>query len=162
AAERLDARDVLLEDHGGGELAGGVADAGEEALGVGEQLIGRHRDLVAAHDVLVVEVEARVGPQQELVQRGLAVDEADLRGGDLAVEEADLAAAQAADQREHGTAAERGERADEREHARDLDEAADDVIARLRGLAAEQAADRDDVAQVGGLLDDLVGAGGGR
>ena len=46
------------------------------------------------------EVEARVGPEQELVERGLAVDQADLRRGDLALVEPDLAAAEAADQRQ--------------------------------------------------------------
>ena len=99
--------DVLLEHRRGRQRARALAHALEEALGVGEQLVGRQRDLLAAHDVFVREVEARVGPQQELVQRGLAVDQADLRGRDLAMEEPDLAAAQAADQREHRAAAER-------------------------------------------------------
>ena len=108
-----------------------LAHALEEALGVGEQLVGRQRDLLAAHDVLVLEVEARVGPEQQLVERGLAVDQADLGGGDLAVEEPDLAAPQAADQRQDGAAAERGERADERVDAGGLGEAADEVVARV-------------------------------
>ena len=104
----LDALDVLLEDRRRRQRAGGFAHALEEALGVGEQLVGRQRDLLTADDVLVVEVEARVGPQQELVERGLAVDQADLADVTSPSVEPDLAAAQAADQRQHGAAAERG------------------------------------------------------
>ena len=124
--------DVLLEHHRRRQRAARVAHALEEPLRVGEQLVGRQRDLLPAHDVLVVEVEARVGPQQELVERRLAVDQPDLRRGDLAVIEPDLAAPQAADQREHRAAAERGERAHEREHAGGLGEAADEVGALRR------------------------------
>ena len=69
-------RDVLLEHHRRRQAAAGLAHALEEALGVGEQLVARQRDLLAPHDVLVVEVEPGVGPQQQLVERGLAVDRA--------------------------------------------------------------------------------------
>ena len=158
-AEHLDARDVLLEDHRRRQPAARVAHAREEPLGVGEQLVALERDLLPPHDVLVMEVEPRIGPQQELVQRGLAVDHADLRRRDLAVIEAHLAAAQAADQREDRAAAERGERAHQREHAGGLGEAADDVGAVGRGLPAQQSADRDDITQVGRLQHDLVGPG---
>ena len=102
---------------------GTLAHTLEEALGVREQLLGRHRDLRAPNDVLVREVEPRVGPQEQLVKRGLAVDQPDLRRGDLAAIEPDLATAQAADQRQHRAATECAQRAHERVHAGGLDQA---------------------------------------
>ena len=155
-AERVDARHVLLEHHRRRELAARIADALEEALRIGEQLLRRQRDLLPAHDVLVEELEPRLGPQQELMERGLTVDQADLRGGHLAVKEPDLAAPQAADQGEHRAAPERRQRAHEREHARGLGERADEVVPRGRRLAAQQAPDRHDIPEERRQEDDLV------
>ena len=159
-AERRHARHVLLEDHRRRELAARVAHALEEPFGVDEQLLGRQRDLLPAHDVLVVELEPRLGPQQELVERGLAVDQTDLGGGDLAVEEPDLAAPEAANQRQDGAAPEGGQGADQGEHARGLGERPHDVVALPGGLALEEAADGDDIPEKRREQDDLVGAGG--
>ena len=56
-------------------------------------LVGALRGPTVAGVTVTHEVEAGVGPEQELVEGGLAVDEADLRGCDLAPEEPDLASA---------------------------------------------------------------------
>ena len=137
-AEVGHALNVLLEHHRRRQQLGALAHTLEEALGVGEQLVGAHRDLPTPHDVLAAEVEARVGPQQQLVKRGLAVDQPDLRRRDLAAVEPDLAATQAADHRQHGAAPERGERANQREDAGGLGQAAGDVIALARWLTAQR------------------------
>ena len=94
------------------------------------------------------------------MERGLAVDQADLGGGDLAVEEPDLAAPEAADQGQDGAAPEGGEGADQREHPRRFGERAHDVVALPGGLALEEAADGDDVPEKRREQDDLVGPGG--
>ena len=63
-AERRDARHVLLEHHRRRQVTARVAHALEEAFGVDEQLFGRQRDLLPANDILVVELEPRLGPQE--------------------------------------------------------------------------------------------------
>lgn len=61
-AEVVRALDVLLEHHRRRQAARAVVDAAQECLGVGEQLVGRERDLLAAYDVFARELEPSVGP----------------------------------------------------------------------------------------------------
>ncbi len=73
-AEARDPLHVLLEHHRRRQALRGFAHALEEPLGVGEQLFRGQRDLRAPHQIFVMEIETRVGPQQQLMKRGLAVD----------------------------------------------------------------------------------------
>ena len=61
-AEPLHALLVLLEHHRGRKQLGTLAHALEEALGVLEELLGRHRNLRTPDDVFVREIEPRIGP----------------------------------------------------------------------------------------------------
>ena len=132
----------------------------QEAFRAGEQLVRADRDLLPPHHRLVAQLEARLGPQQELVQRALPVQPADLRGGDLALEEPDLAAAQPAHHEQRARGADRGQRAHQVEHAEAVAEIAVHHRAIARATPREDATDRDDVAHE--RRADQRGGGAGR
>ena len=77
----------------------------------------------------------------------LAVDQADLSGGDLAAIESDFAAPEAANECQHRAATECTQRADERVDTRGLRERAHQVLAIVRHVAQDPP-DRDNIAQV--------------
>ncbi|MCB9573321.1 MAG: hypothetical protein H6709_14665 [Kofleriaceae bacterium] len=156
---RLDLLDVLLEDRRRRQTAGQLADVVQEPAGLGQDLVVGQRQLLAAHHRLVAPLEVGLGPQHQLVQRGLAVEHAHVGGGDLALEDADLAAAQPTHQRDHAGAPGRGQGPHQVEDAVAVAEIAGDDGAVAALAPGQQPADHDDVADVRRLEQDLVGAG---